>query len=84
MNYVKEDHRVYAGDPHSPEAEITFEEVAPQVYSINHTFVADYLKGQGIGGELVKQALEVIRSKGARAEATCSYAKAWMEKHPEA
>ena len=64
-------------------AEVTFPEVAPSVVEINHTFVDERLRGQGIAGKLLEQAVEELRETGRKARPTCSYAAGWFAKHPE-
>ena len=64
-------------------AEITFPETAPGVYTIDHTFVDASLRGQGVADRLVRAALEQIQANGGTAAATCSYAAAWLDKHPQ-
>ena len=64
-------------------AEITFPETAPGVYTIDHTFVDASLRGQGVADQLVRAALEQIQANGGTAAATCSYAAAWLDKHPQ-
>lgn len=62
-------------------AEIEFEKIEDNKYVIYHTFVDESLRGQGIASKLVELAVNEIKSKGGIAEATCSYAKKWLEKN---
>ena len=62
-------------------AEVTFYEIENGVYNIDHTFVDDSLRGQGIGSRLVKEAIDTIKEKGAKVEATCPFASKWMEEN---
>lgn len=64
-------------------AEVTFPEVEPGIVEINHTFVDESLRGQGIAGQLLSRAVASIAASGYRARPTCSYAVRWFEKHPE-
>ena len=64
-------------------AEVTFPQVEPGVVEIDHTFVDESLRGQGIAGELMARAATAIAASGFAARPTCSYAVAWFEKHPE-
>ena len=41
------------------------------------------LRGQGIGDQLVQAAIATIKERGMKAAITCSYVKAWFNKHPE-
>ena len=42
-----------------------------------------FLRGQGVADRLVRAALEQIQANGGTAAATCSYAAAWLDKHPQ-
>lgn len=64
-------------------AEVTFPQVEPGVVEINHTFVDESLRGQGMAGKLLTRAVSVIAASGFHARPTCSYAVSWFEKHPE-
>ena len=66
------------------QAEITFPMVSKGVYCTNHTFVDDSLRGQGIASALVQAAVEQIHEMGGQVTATCSYARDWLQRHPEA
>lgn len=82
MNFIKEQNRIYLLDENGKTiAEITFEELEKGVYNINHTFVDVSLRGKGIASQLVDEAVKFIEDKGGKIEATCSYAKMWLEKH---
>jgi uncharacterized protein len=50
---------------------------------IEHTEVADELKGQNIGYQLVHAAVEYARSQGLKVVPVCSFAQAIIEKKPE-
>ena len=81
---IKETQRVYALDGSGKLiAEITFPITEPGVYCIDHTFVDPSLRGQGMADKLVRAALEQIRENGGTPAATCSYAAAWLAKHPQ-
>ena len=62
-------------------AEITFQETSPGIFVINHTFVDESLRGQGVASKLVQAAVDEIKKRGGKVEATCSYAKKWLEEH---
>ena len=83
MEYVIENERIYAYDTAGRLiAEVTFP-TCHGVSVIDHTFVDDSLRGQGIAGELVRLAVEKILAEGNRIAATCPYAVAWLRRHPE-
>ena len=62
--------------------EVTFP-VRGGVADLNHTFVDESLRGQGMAGKLMAAAAEQLRKEGVKVRPTCSYAVSWFEKHPE-
>lgn len=54
-----------------------------RVMTITHTGVPAEVGGRGIAGELVRTALETARREGWKVVPACSYAQAWMQRHPE-
>jgi predicted GNAT family acetyltransferase len=50
---------------------------------ITHTVVPAAIGGRGIAGRLVQAALDHARSAGWKVRPECSYARGWIEKHPE-
>lgn len=63
-------------------AEITFQRIGDDA-CINHTYVADCLRGQGIANQLMEHMIAKLKREHRKVSATCSYAQKWMEKHPE-
>ncbi len=83
MDFITESDRIYATDASGRlVAEVTFP-ARNGIARINHTFVDDSLRGQGIAGELVKLAADKILAEGKQIAATCPYAVAWFKRHPE-
>ena len=75
-NYITEENRIYLPDENGKVlAEIVFEKVDENTYDINHTFVDDSMRWQGIGSELVEKAITYLTAKWYKVTATCSYAK---------
>ncbi len=64
-------------------AEITFPAINETTVDINHTFVDDALRGQGIAGQLMELAVQQLIDTNRKAVASCSYAQKWLEKNPE-
>ena len=83
MNFITEKGRIYATDATGKVvAEVTFP-TENGVSTIDHTFVDPSLRGEGIAGKLVKLAADKILADGDKIAATCSYANAWLKRHPE-
>ena len=53
------------------------------VMSITHTGVATSLEGRGIAGALMRAALAHAAASGWKVRPLCSYARTYMERHPE-
>ena len=58
-------------------------ELEDDVMVITHTIVPQEIGGRGIAGQLVRAAALHARNEGLRVDPICSYADAWMRKHPE-
>ena len=53
------------------------------VMTITHTEVPPPLEGRGIAGALVQALLDHAQANGLKVLPLCSYARAWMRRHPE-
>lgn len=80
MEYITYKNRIAVLNNGEEVGEVTFPE-RDGVYVINHTYVDDRLRGQGIASELVRRAVEEIEHRGGRLEATCSYAQLWLARN---
>lgn len=58
-------------------------ELAAGVMSITHTGVAPSLEGRGIAGALVQAVLDHARLNDLKVRPLCSYARAYMRRHPD-
>lgn len=50
---------------------------------ILHTIVPREIGGRGVAAALVKQAYEYAAQQGLKGRGSCSYAEAWLTRHPE-
>ena len=80
MEYITYKNRIAAIDNGEEIGEVTFPE-REGVYVINHTYVDDRYRGQGIAAELVRRAVVEIENRGGRMKATCSYAQLWLARN---
>lgn len=53
------------------------------VIAITHTIVPSQIGGRGIAGQLVEAALAYAREEGLRVTPRCSYAEAYLRRHPQ-
>ena len=54
-----------------------------QVLVIHHTGVPRAIEGRGVASELVRTAFEFARSANLKVRPACSYAAAWIQRHPQ-
>lgn len=80
MGSIKQgNNKLYIGDEASPKAEITFKETGDNHITVDHTFVADELRGEGIAQKLVEHMANYARGKGKTIIPECPYVKKKME-----
>lgn len=48
-----------------------------------HTEVDDSQEHSGLGGRLVRAALDDVRGRGLTVVPVCSFVRGWIERHPE-
>lgn len=53
-----------------------------KVMTITHTGVPDAISGRGVAADLMRAALKVAYSAGWKVDPQCSYAAAYMRRHP--
>ena len=70
------------GQNGDPIAELTYHRNGNRFVLI-HTGVPDEMGGRGIGGLLVRAALERAVAEGLTIVPSCPFAREWLEKHPE-
>ncbi|MGX8709482.1 MAG: GNAT family N-acetyltransferase [bacterium] len=84
MELKQERNRIFAeNESGSIVAEVTFPDIDEQTVNIDHTFVDDSLRGQGIAGKLMEATADLLRQQNRKARLTCSYAVKWFDNHPE-
>jgi hypothetical protein len=53
------------------------------VITMVHTEIDPQFEGQGVGGELVKRALDDVRARGERVIPLCPFVSAYIDNHAE-
>ena len=51
--------------------------------SLPHTVVETAYEGEGVGSQLVREALEDLRVRGAKVLPLCSFVAAWIDQHED-
>jgi hypothetical protein len=62
---------------------IDYRKRGEDIYALIHTEVPPAFEGKGIGGRLVKGALEQIKAQGKQFVPLCSFITAYVRRHPE-
>lgn len=84
MNFIHENNKIYLTDENKHMiAVVTFPKEKDNVVTIDHTYVDASLRGQGIAGKLMEEAVAQLRENNLKAIPTCSYAVKWFAEHPE-
>lgn len=84
MNLKNEPNAIYLmDDGDDVVAEITFPDLRDGVVAINHTYVDDSLRGQGIADKLTGAAYDSIKEQNKKCVLVCPYAVKWFSEHPE-
>jgi predicted GNAT family acetyltransferase len=63
-------------------AEAFLEPVDDGRLDVTHTFVAEDLRGTGVSSELMRRVVAAANARGVGLQATCPFARAWLERHP--
>ncbi len=53
------------------------------VVDIDTTYVSPSNRGLGMAGRLMGRAFANLKDAGSKVRPSCSYAKSWVDKHPE-
>jgi len=56
---------------------------ADRTMTMTHTEVPDELGGQGVGGQLVRGALELAKAEGLQVAPDCPFIASYIDKHEE-
>lgn len=84
MEYVHESNKIFLTNEEGKSiAEVTFPNVKEQVVNVNHTYVDDSLRGQGIAGKLMEELVQQLKQENKKAVLSCSYAVLWFDKHKQ-
>ena len=57
--------------------------MAATAHRVSHAIVPPAIGGRGIAAALVQAAVEYARAEGLKVDPRCSYADAWMRRHPQ-
>ncbi|WP_096270109.1 GNAT family N-acetyltransferase [Paucisalibacillus globulus] len=73
--------KFFVGDEARPKAEITYQKDSTGNLVVDHTYVSDELRGQGMAGQLVEKVVSFARQEEVKIVAECPYAQKYIEKN---
>lgn len=79
----EEARHVYIARVGGETAVLSYQEAGPGVLDFQHTEVPEAVQGQGVGEELVRQALDDVRERGLEVIPTCPFVAAFIRRHRE-
>ena len=79
----EEDHAVVMVEDGQVVAEVGYKSIDDHTLVIDHTFVADQLRGQKIGKVLIDKVVDMARDQHKKVIPACSYAQALFKRHKE-
>ncbi|KAB2494139.1 GNAT family N-acetyltransferase [Priestia endophytica] len=74
MDIKQNEESFYIGEEEGKKAELHFT-IEGETIVVDHTFVSDELRGQGVAGKLLHQVVQMAREQNKKITPTCSYAK---------
>ncbi|MBR8744015.1 GNAT family N-acetyltransferase [Nocardiopsis sp. MG754419] len=77
------DHRRYVITVDDEEAGYAEYILTDTMITFTHTEVDRAFEGKGVGGTLIRAALDDARSRGLSVLPMCPFVKGWIERHPE-
>lgn len=83
MAFLTEENRIIYEQNDRILADVTFPSCGDGLVDINHTFVDESLRGQGIAAQLMERCACELRLSGRKASLTCSFAIKWFGSHEE-
>lgn len=63
-------------------AVLTYAEQHGKLYLL-HTQVPEAMEGHGVGGALVRAAMDFATAQGVKVVPFCPFARAWLQRHPQ-
>ncbi len=85
MEFQIKNNRLYAEDADGKLlAELTFPARDERRVNVDHVFVDESLRGQGVASQMMERICAHVREREILIVAKCPYAIEWFKKHPEA
>ena len=62
---------------------LSYRQLGPKLVDMRSTLVPAHLRHQGLGGQMVKRALDWARENDMEVIPSCPFVASWIEEHPE-
>ena len=82
VRHDPQSHR-FVADTADGEAVLEYVHAGPDVLDLQHTFVPEAARGDGVGEALVRAAFAHARREGQPGIPSCPFVHAWLEAQPE-
>jgi uncharacterized protein len=84
VEYIYQEDRIFSiNDDGQLLAEVTFPARDISRVNIDHVYVDESLRGQGIASKIMLEAYKYLKEKDLKIVAKCPYAINWFKKHEE-
>ena len=83
MDIKQKENTFYVGEEAKPSAELHYVPTGPDKLIVDHTYVSDDLRGQGVGEKLVLAVVECAREQGKTIIPLCPFTKNQFDRHEE-
>jgi uncharacterized protein len=78
----EEAHSRFESDHEEP-AVLAYDKKEDGTLDLHHTAVPPSLEGKGVGGQLVRYAIDHARAQGIKIIPTCGFVRSWLDRHPD-
>ena len=83
IEIIKDTNSFYVGEQDKRDAELHYDPIGKGIIIVDHTFVSDRLRGQGVGQALVRRVVEFARKEGIKIMPLCPFTKSQFDRNKD-